>query len=74
MALIASFVPLTAPMVMTVRLAHGGVASWEIILSISLMAVATFAMVQLAGRVYTGAVLRIGRRVRLREAWRSTGS
>ncbi|HEX6580918.1 MAG TPA: ABC transporter permease [Actinomycetota bacterium] len=68
-ALVASFVPFTAPMVMTVRIAHGGVALWETILSLALMATTIVAMVQLAARVYTGAILRIGRRVRLREAW-----
>ena len=70
-ALVASFVPFTAPMVMTVRIAHGGIALWETILSIALMATTIVAMVQLATRVYTGAILRIGRRVRLREAWHS---
>jgi ABC-2 type transport system permease protein len=68
-ALIASFVPFTAPMVMTIRLAHGDVALWEILLSVAIMTATVFGMVQLAARVYTGAVLRIGRRVRLREAW-----
>lgn len=68
-ALVASFVPFTAPMVMTVRIAHGGVAAWEIVLSIALVAATIFGMVKLAARIYTGAVLRIGRRVRLREAW-----
>lgn len=54
---------------MTVRIAHGGVAAWEIVLSIALVAATIFGMVKLAARIYTGAVLRIGRRVRLREAW-----
>lgn len=69
-ALIASFVPFTAPMAMTVRIAHGGVAPWEMILSIALMGVTIVGMVQLAARIYTGAILRVGGRVRLREAWR----
>lgn len=73
-ALVASFVPFTAPMVMTVRIAHGGVALWEIILSIVLMAATIFAMVHLAARIYTGAVLRVGRRVKLREAWLGEGA
>lgn len=68
-ALMASFVPFTAPMVMTIRIAHGDVAAWEIVLSTAIMVVTIFGMVQLAARIYTGAVLRIGRRVRLREAW-----
>ncbi len=68
-ALIGSLVPPTAPMVMTVRIAHGGVPWWQIGLSVTLMVVAIYGLVQLAGRIYAGAVLRIGRRIRLREAW-----
>jgi ABC-2 type transport system permease protein len=67
---IASLVPPTAPMVMSVRMAQGGVPWWQIVLSVGLMVVTVYGMVQLAGRIYAGAVLRVGRRVRLREAWR----
>jgi ABC-2 type transport system permease protein len=70
-ALVGSFLPPTAPMVMIVRIAHGSVPWWEIVLSIALVAIAIYGMVRLAGRVYAGAVLRIGPRLRLREAWRS---
>ncbi len=69
-ALVGSLVPPTAPMVMTVRIANGGVAWWQIVLSVLLMLATIYGMVQLAGRIYAGAVLRIGRRVKLREAWR----
>ncbi|HEX9122650.1 MAG TPA: ABC transporter permease [Actinomycetota bacterium] len=69
-ALIGSLVPPTAPMVMTVRIANGAVPWWQIVLSVALMLATIYAMVQLAGRIYAGAVLRIGRRVRLKEAWR----
>jgi ABC-2 type transport system permease protein len=69
-ALVGSLVPPTAPMVMTVRMAHGGVPWWQIVLSVALMVVTVFGMVRLAGRIYAGAALRFGRRVRLREAWR----
>jgi ABC-2 type transport system permease protein len=58
-------------MVMTVRIASGGVPWWEIALSVALMLAAIYGMVRLAGRIYAGAVLRIGRRVKLKEAWRS---
>lgn len=70
-ALIGSFVPPTAPMVMTVRIANGGVPWWEIVVSVALMLATIYGMVQLAGRIYAGAVLRIGRRVKLKEAWRA---
>jgi ABC-2 type transport system permease protein len=69
-ALVGSLLPPTAPMVMTVRIAQGGVPWWQIVLSVALMVVTVYGMVQLAGRIYAGAVLRIGRRVRLKEAWR----
>jgi len=68
-ALVGSLLPPTAPMVMTVRLANGAVPWWQIALSVALMVVTVYGMVQLAGRIYAGAVLRIGRRVRLKEAW-----
>jgi ABC-2 type transport system permease protein len=68
-ALVGSLLPPTAPMVMTVRMAHGGVPWWQIVLSVALIVVTTYGLVQLAGRIYAGAVLRMGRRVRLREAW-----
>lgn len=69
-ALVGSLLPPTAPMVMIARLAQGGVPWWQIVLSVTLIVVTVFGMVQLAGRIYAGAVLRIGPRVRLKEAWR----
>jgi len=68
--LIASFVPPTAPMVMIVRIANGSVPWWQIGLSVVLMLVTIFGMLLLAGRIYAGAVLRVGGRVKLKEAWR----
>ena len=59
-------------MVMIVRIASGGVPWWQIALSVALMVVTVYGMVQLAGRIYAGAVLRFGRRLRLREAWRGS--
>jgi ABC-2 type transport system permease protein len=69
-SVVGSFVPPTAPMVMTVRVANGGVPWWQIVLSVAIMLLAIYGLVQLAGRIYAGAVLRIGRRVKLQEAWR----
>jgi ABC-2 type transport system permease protein len=69
-ALVGSLFPPTAPMVMIVRIAHGSVPWWQIGLSVALIGVTIYGMVQLAGRIYAGAVLRFGRRLRLKEAWR----
>lgn len=70
MALIGSFVPPTAPLVMIVRIANGSVPWWQLGLSVVLMLATICGMVLLAGRIYAGAVLRTGRRVKLKEAWR----
>jgi ABC-2 type transport system permease protein len=70
-ALVGSFLPPTAPMVMIVRIAYGVVPWWQIVLSIALLLATIYGMVLLAGRIYAGAVLRIGRRLRLREVWRT---
>ena len=68
--LIGSFLPPTAPLVMIVRIANGSVPWWQIGLSVLLMLVTIYGMLRLAGRIYAGAVLRTGGRVKLREAWR----
>lgn len=68
-AVITSMLPPTSPMVMTVRIANGTVPWWQIASSIVLMLVTLVGLLQLAGRIYAGSVLRIGRRVRWREAW-----
>lgn len=69
-ALIGSFLPPTAPLVMIVRIANGTVPWWQIGLSVVVMLATIYGMVLLAGRIYAGAVLRTGRRVKLMEAWR----
>ena len=69
-ALLGSLFPATAPMVMIVRIAHGGVPWWQIVLSVALTVAAVYGLVLAAGRIYAGGLLRFGGRVRLREAWR----
>ena len=70
LAIVGFLLPPTAPMVMTIRMGEGGVPAWQVVLSVAVMVATVYGLVQLAGRIYTGAVLRIGRRVRLRDAWR----
>ncbi len=67
---VASFVPLTAPLIMPIRLARGQVAPWETLLALVLAVAAIYALVRLAGRVYAGALLRTSGKTRLRDAWR----
>lgn len=71
-AIVGSLFPPTAPMVMIVRIAHGSVPLWQVVLSIAIVVGSIYGMVVLAGRIYAGAVLRIGPRLRVREAWRGS--
>jgi ABC-2 type transport system permease protein len=73
-ARIGSLVPLWSPMVMPVRSAVGDVPAWEIALSVLLVVAGIYALVRLGGRIYTGAILKIGTKVRLKEAWRAAKS
>ena len=68
-ARVLSFVPPLTPMTMLPRAALGEVAIWEVPLAVALVALSSYALVRLGGRVYSGAILRSGK-VRLREAWR----
>jgi ABC-2 type transport system permease protein len=69
-----SLLPPTAPMNATARIALGNAAWWELPVSAGLMLIATFLLIRLAARVYTGAILQFGPRVRMTEAWRSAGT
>lgn len=71
-AQVGSYLPFSAPLVMPIRIALDAAAWWEIAASLAVTVVTVYGLVQLAGRLYTGAVLRLGRRVKLREAWAGT--
>jgi ABC-2 type transport system permease protein len=71
LAKVSSFLPPVAPLIMPLRIAGGNAAGWEIALSIGVMLVSTVAVVLLAARLYEGAILRTGARVKLSDAWRS---
>ena len=68
-AVVASFVPFSAPYAMLVRQALAEPAWWEVALAAA-GALATAALLTvLAARIYEGGILRVGARVRLAEAW-----
>jgi ABC-2 type transport system permease protein len=70
-SVIGSLVPFSAPIVMPVRAATGTVPGWQVAVSISLVVITTLVVIKLGARIYRGAVLAIGRKVRLREAFRA---
>jgi ABC-2 type transport system permease protein len=69
---IASILPTSSALAMPIRIVLGSAAPWEIALSIGLLVGCAALFVPLAGRLYAGAVLRTGARVKLREAWRAS--
>ncbi|MGZ5300596.1 MAG: ABC transporter permease [Actinomycetota bacterium] len=68
---IVSIVPFSAALSMPVRISLGAATPLEVVASLAIMIGATALLIPLAGRVYSGAVLRTGARVKLREAWRA---
>jgi ABC-2 type transport system permease protein len=68
---VASLVPPLSPLVMPIRSITGDVPTPEVVLSVVLILAATYGLIRLGGRIYKGSILRIGAKVRLREAWRA---
>jgi len=71
-ARVMTFLPPAAPMVVPLRVALGAIEPWEIGLSILLMLGAIWLLFEVGARVYTGAVLQTGGRMKLRDAWRAS--
>jgi len=72
LARITSFVPALSPMVMPVRSAAGNVAWWELVVAVGLMLAAIAAVIRLGGRIYAGALLRMGGKVKVKDALAGT--
>jgi len=71
LATVVSFIPFAAPMTMPPRIALGEASTAEIVAAFVVTLAAAAALVPLAARIYTGAVLRTGAAVKLRDAWRA---
>jgi ABC-2 type transport system permease protein len=68
----ATLIPPVAPMVVPLRAALGAIEPWEIALSAALTIATIWVLFVVGGRVYSGAVLSTGGRLRLRDAWRAS--
>lgn len=69
-AQVFSFVPFSSFTVMMVRVAMGGVAFWELLLSLSLLALTCVFMVWLAGKIYRTGILMYGKKPSYKEIWK----
>jgi ABC-2 type transport system permease protein len=65
-----SLFPLFSPILMWARVASGGVAAWQVALSLILMALSVLGIAWVAGRIYSVGILMTGKRPTLPELWR----
>jgi len=74
LGVVGSLVPFTAPLILPVRIATGDVAAWQIVTALLIMLGSGVVLIRIAGRLYSGAILRTGGTVKLKEAWASASS
>ena len=67
---ILSLVPLLSPILMPARIATGAAAGWEIVLSLVLTVAMIALLTFIGGKIYANSVLRVGSRIKLKEALR----
>ncbi len=70
LAAVSSLVPLTAPIIMPIRVAASDVATGDILLSVALTAATVLAVVWVSARVYRIGILMYGKRPSVKELWR----
>jgi ABC-2 type transport system permease protein len=71
LAHVTTFIPMTAPICMPARIALGEVSVGEVVIALVITLGAAAALIPLAGRIYSGAVLRTGAAMKLRDAWQA---
>ena len=71
LAQVMTFIPFSAPMVVPIRVALSAAQPWEVVGAVLVMLAAIYLLFELGGRVYSGAVLQSGSRMKLRDAWRA---
>ncbi len=64
---VCSYIPLTSPMAMFVRIAMGNVAAWEIVLSVAILVASTVGIGFLAAAIYRVGVLLYGKPPKAKE-------
>jgi ABC-2 type transport system permease protein len=71
LAVVTSLFPLFSPIIMPLRVALGEASALEIAASLGLLMVAIAVLIPLGARIYERSVLRMGKPMKLREAWRA---
>ena len=71
MATVLAYIPFSSPVVEPTRIAVGASSPLEMALSLSILVVSVFVAVRVGGVVYQRAIVRTGRRLKLREVLRT---
>jgi ABC-2 type transport system permease protein len=69
-ARVLSWIPLTAPTTMMLRLGAGGVPWWDILVAVAVLATSVALSVRLTARIFRAAILMYGKRPTIPEIWR----
>jgi ABC-2 type transport system permease protein len=69
-ARILSFIPITCPSTMMLRVGTGGVAAWEIAATLALLAVSVLVVLRFAARIFRAGLLMYGKRPSIPELFR----
>ena len=72
LAHVTAFIPFTAPMTLPPRILVGAAPWYEVVGGALVTIAAAAALIPLAARIYSGAVLRTGSAIKLRDAWRAS--
>ncbi|MDF2733798.1 MAG: putative transporter, permease component [Chloroflexota bacterium] len=72
-AVVATYLPPSAPFVVPLRAAFDAIGPIEILLSIAVTVAGIWVLFNVGARVYAGAVLQTAGRMKIRDAWRSAG-
>ncbi len=70
-ARIGSLLPMWSPFVMPVRIAAGSAAPWEIAVAIVGSVLGAIGLVWVGSRIYRGALLHVGTKLKIRDAWKA---
>jgi len=70
MAFWLSLCPLTSPIIMMVRIPFGGVAAWELILSMVLLILGFLGATWVASKIYRTGILMYGKKITYQELWK----
>jgi len=73
LAVFGSLFPLTSPIVMMARIAHGipdGVSLWELLLSMALLIIGFIGTTWIAAKIYRTGILMYGKKITWKEMWK----